>query len=818
MPRPPNKRKEHLAGVQDAIAKRQKTSKRLEERLEAPKEDSSPIDAIVVPDAISSLHTKKRTPEAEAGTNTALPDVATSLSPPIARSIAVVAINTAVTALPDVATSLPSTDVDADDDANAHANTVTDTQSNNHLGAADPSTSTSMQGVKLEATVKTETASETASTSTSTNQTEAPIPMEPVMNGPNLNLTVAVRRKAARRTNPLYVAPPPQTIAAPLSWSPQAEKIPATKKPRVEEPLLTATDEAAARKIASPDISEALPSPDTPPRSTATVNVSTRRRSQRQIQLQLIETRETQPDDTDDNDADYVDDNGDLSGPAPTSTVNALTRRRSSRHVIPTSSTGTPVSPPTATMEASSRRQSRRQTQFSRSEMSEVELDDDADHGDLPGSIWEDRLRELGEYRKIHGHCKVSKSCSENTKLGNWVSKQRKKYKLHLQGEQSSMTLSRIQTLESFGFEWDSLSAAWADRLSELADYRKIHGHCNVPKGYSENTKLGNWVSKQRMNYTLHLQGNPSSMTLSRIQALEILGFEWHNRDTIWEGCLNELAEYRKIHGHCNVPKHYSENTKLGMWVSKQKAQCKRYREGKTSPMTPFRFQALESLDFESDCYGAAWADRLSELADYRKIHGHCNVPKGYSENTKLGTWVSKQKVQCKRYREGKTSPMTPFRFQALESLDLECDYYGAAWADRLSELAEYRKIHGHCNVPKGYSENTKLGTWVSKQRKKYKLHLQGKQSSMTLSRIQTLESFGFEWDSLGAAWADRLSELAEYRKIHGHCNVPKGYSENTKLGNWVSKQKVQYRGYREGKTSPMTPFRFKALESLGFE
>jgi hypothetical protein len=44
------------------------------------------------------------------------------------------------------------------------------------------------------------------------------------------------------------------------------------------------------------------------------------------------------------------------------------------------------------------------------------------------------------------------------------------------------MTLSRIQTLESFGFEWGSHShsAAWEDRLSELADYRKIHGHCNV--------------------------------------------------------------------------------------------------------------------------------------------------------------------------------------------------------------------------------------------------------------------------------------------------------------------------------------------------
>jgi hypothetical protein len=148
----PNKRKNQIAVAQDAIAKRRKTSKILEERLKVPKEDSLPVEAMVVPDTISSLHGKKRTPEAEAATNTALPDVATSLPTPIATSIAEVATNTAVTALPDVATSLPlplpSDDVDVDDDANANIDSMKDTQSNNHPRATDPSTST--QEIKLE--------------------------------------------------------------------------------------------------------------------------------------------------------------------------------------------------------------------------------------------------------------------------------------------------------------------------------------------------------------------------------------------------------------------------------------------------------------------------------------------------------------------------------------------------------------------------------------------------------------------------------------------------------------------------------------------
>jgi hypothetical protein len=141
-----------------------------------------------------------------------------------------------------------------------------------------------------------------------------------------------------------------------------------------------------------------------------------------------------------------------------------------------------------------------------------------------------------------------------------------------------------------------------------------------------------------------------------------------------------------------------------------------------------------------------------------------------------------------------------------------------SAWEVRLSELADYRKIHGHCNVPHNYSEKSKLGHWVTNQRQQYKLHLEGKTSYMTLSRIQELESLAFEWVICVTAWEDRLNELAEYRKIHGHCNVPRRNNENSKLGGWVMNQRTQYRWYLEGKKSPMTLLRSQELESLGFE
>jgi hypothetical protein len=86
---------------------------------------------------------------------------------------------------------------------------------------------------------------------------------------------------------------------------------------------------------------------------------------------------------------------------------------------------------------------------------------------------------------------------------------------------------------------------------------------------------------------------------------------------------------------------------------------------------------------------------------------------------------------------------------------------------DRLSELADYRNP-GHCNVPENYSKTKWLDG--SEPKASIQVALEGKKSHMTLP-YQELKSLGFEWNSHGAAWEDHLNELADYRKIQGHCN-----------------------------------------------
>lgn len=43
--------------------------------------------------------------------------------------------------------------------------------------------------------------------------------------------------------------------------------------------------------------------------------------------------------------------------------------------------------------------------------------------------------------------------------------------------------------------------------------------------------------------------------------------------------------------------------------------------------------------------------------------------------------------------------------------------------------------------------------------------------------------------------WDQYYEELKAFKARFGHCNVPRGYKENKKLGRWVDKQRTSYKG-----------------------
>ena len=327
-------------------------------------------------------------------------------------------------------------------------------------------------------------------------------------------------------------------------------------------------------------------------------------------------------------------------------------------------------------------------------------------------------------------------------------------------------------------------------RFGELEEYKKVHGDCNVPAGWSENPPLASWEKYQRQ---LCKKGK---MDPEREEWLTWLGFSWDPLEETWEEMFRLLTVYKEHHGgDCDVPKGYEvEGVKLGFWVMTQR---KDYKKGE---MDPERVRRLEDLGFKWDCFEEDWDERYWLLAEFKEVHGHCNVPREYEvEGVKLGNWVKTQRQQFKK------GEMNLERVRRLTELGFKRDCFEEDWEERFHLLAEFKDVHGHCDVPQKCEMNgIKLGYWVTWQRQHYK------QGNMDPERKRRLMELGFKWDCLEEDWEERFQLLAEFKEVYGHCNVPqKCEVKGVKLGLWVKRQRQRH---KEGKMGDEQERRLREL------
>ena len=193
---------------------------------------------------------------------------------------------------------------------------------------------------------------------------------------------------------------------------------------------------------------------------------------------------------------------------------------------------------------------------------------------------------------------------------------------------------------------------------------------------------------------------------------------------------FEELKQYKGKEGHCNVPQRYSENKQLRVWVSIQRAQRRLFKEGKQSSMTEDRISALESIGFVWEVISKESWMQFQKLKQYKAKEGHSNVLRNYSENKQSAEPVDTNRATNRVFQEGKQSKMTEDKKSALVSIGLALEQrYNDNWMHCFQELKQYKAKEEHCNVPRKYSENKQLGTWVSTQRSQYRCSHDGKQT-----------------------------------------------------------------------------------------
>jgi hypothetical protein len=342
--------------------------------------------------------------------------------------------------------------------------------------------------------------------------------------------------------------------------------------------------------------------------------------------------------------------------------------------------------------------------------------------------------------------------------------------------------------------------SAWAQHLEELKRFRKEHGHCNVPSGYPQNTALGHWVTNLRQ------RKKRGTLTEDKIRILDALGFCWERKlaiatamSPVWKQRFNELNSFKKEHGHCNVPSQYPPNQPLASWVAFTRSQKK------AGKLAEERIRCLEELGF---CWSLRvrsvrrldWDVMLAALAAFAERYRHCNVPYMWPENPRLSWYVKSLRG---RKRKGKLDRR---QIAQLNKLGIVWELRPKpTWSEMYAALAEYKKVHGDCNVPRDWPRNPFLGAWIPRQREARKTNL------LEQGHIEQLDKLGFAWDYLEYQWETQYSALVEFREEYGHCRVSTLWKTHAALANWV---RTQRKNKKQGKLSAE---RIRRLDMLGF-
>lgn len=217
--------------------------------------------------------------------------------------------------------------------------------------------------------------------------------------------------------------------------------------------------------------------------------------------------------------------------------------------------------------------------------------------------------------------------------------------------------------------------------------------------------------------------------------------------------------------------------------------------------------------------------ERLQELKAYGETYGTVNVPQTCKFNPSLGRWCHNMKYVYKRKSEGK--PLKGYlniadeQVQELRNLGFEFSMSDhtprKSFQERLAQLQQFQKEHGHVQVPSSYLPDPSLGHWVGDARRGVFV--------LTEDQMQILRGMGFEFKAKSRAknksFEERLQECIEYKMEHGHPNVPQGYKHNPLLGQWCDQIRRSYAKLMDsdntGKVSfRLTPHKIQMLKDIG--
>lgn len=195
----------------------------------------------------------------------------------------------------------------------------------------------------------------------------------------------------------------------------------------------------------------------------------------------------------------------------------------------------------------------------------------------------------------------------------------------------------RTDKLNSIGFAWSTgapKKLTWEERLEECRDYRRTHGHLNVPpppkpkkadeaeaaaSQTHEERSFQWWCHRQRESYRKLQTGQKTNFDKKRQKQLDELGFNWMEKsygktgatrstpgkpknEDVYNEQVAKLRRVKELYGDCNdlndIEKVCPGDKKLLYWIKTQRKQYKNWQRGEWSSLSNERRLMLEAVGF----------------------------------------------------------------------------------------------------------------------------------------------------------------------------------------------------------------------------
>ena len=442
-------------------------------------------------------------------------------------------------------------------------------------------------------------------------------------------------------------------------------------------------------------------------------------------------------------------------------------------------------------------------------------------------SFWNKMYRLAEKYYKEHGNLNISNrfKTEEGHGLGDWVCRQRKKFK---KGE---LTEKQIDLLISIGIKWDLNDDNWESMFRLAEEYFHQNGDLNIPHRYiaSNGEKLGKWIQTQRQAYKNRGKSgeqrktNNKPLTDEQVSMLESIGMVWNVYESKWEEMYRIAQRYFDEHGNLEVPARFitEDGYTLGIWIHRQRTLLK---NGKMPNDQIIKLGQL-GMRCDNKISTLTWDEWYKLAQEYNNEHGNLLLTNSYiTENgEKLGQWIHRQRQS---YKSGN---LTEQQIDKLKKIGMQFESKMFSWDDWYELATEYYVSHGNLEIPLRYKtiDGDKLGAWLQRQRTAYaNIGLPREKwahgiAPLLEEQVKKLETIGMVWNILESNWNKMYKLAQEYYIKYENLNLSSKLMDK-ELYNWLGIQRKAYRNRGLSKeewkstNKPLTDKQVLMLESIG--